>query len=445
MKKINFKINGMSCASCSIGIENSLKNREGIKSAVVNYATESAKIEFDETKILQDDIFKLIKNMDYNPINSDLKNIEFKVIGMHSDHCAGIVKKTLESLNSVIDVETSFSNSQANAKYNPNLIKKIDLKNAIDDAGYEAIIIENNDNLLEQEKKIKLKELKTLKNKLMISGIFSIPILYLSMIELVNKSLIPAFLNPDIFPLRYALTLLILSIPIIVAGHKFYSVGFRNLFKGNPNMDSLIGLGTGTAYFYGVWAIYEIFIGNTEFVKNLYFETAGIIIVLILLGKYLEAITKGKTGDAIQKLMELGAKTAIVEREGKEIKLPVEDLVEGDIVIVKPGEKIPVDGEIILGNTSIDESMITGESIPTPKNIKDKVIGATINKYGMIKFKVTKVGKDTALAFLMAVTALSLPEMIILKKVLKTRLIVIFVSIVTVSIIFTGYLFNILI
>ena len=398
MKKINFKINEMSCASCSVRIESTLKNTKGINSAVVNFASESASVEFDETKISQDNIFKLIKDMNYNPIDPNLKVVEFKVIGMHSDHCAGVVKKTLEALSGVNGVETSFVNSYAKANYDSSQLKPSELKKAIDKAGYEAVIIEKDEDAYTQEKKAKDKELNTIKKKLIVSAGFSIPILYLAMIELINKSLIPSFLTPEIFPLRFALVQLVLSIPIIIAGYKFYTVGFRNLFKGTPNMDSLIGLGTSAAYLYGIFAVYNIFIGNVEYVKHLYFETAGVIIALILLGKYLEAIAKGKTSDAIKKLLDLGAKSALVIRNKKEVKIPVEELEVGEIIIVKPGEKIPVDGKIIKGQTSIDESMITGESIPVEKSVTDSVIGATINKSGNIQFRATKIGKDTALA-----------------------------------------------
>lgn len=398
MKKINFKITGMTCVSCVKGIEGTLNNNKAIKNATINFASETANVEFDETKVSQEEIFNLISKMGYNPINSELKEAEFKVIGMHSDHCAGVVKRTLEGLGGVSDVETNFANSFAKAKYDSTRVKVSQLKKAIDNAGYEAIIIEKEDNAYTIEEKAKEKELKTLKLKLFVSAGFSLPILYLAMVELISKSLIPPFLSPEIYPLRFALTQLILSIPIIIAGYKFYTVGFRNLFKGSPNMDSLIGLGTGAAYLYGVFAVYSIIQGNLEYVKHLYFETAGVIIALILLGKYLEAIAKGKTSDAIKKLLDLGAKSAIVIRNGKEVKVPIDEIEVGEIIIVKPGEKIPVDGEIIKGETSIDESMITGESIPAFKKIKDKVIGATINKSGTIQFKATKIGKDTALA-----------------------------------------------
>ena len=187
-------------------------------------------------------------------------------------------------------------------------------------------------------------------------------------------------------------------IPSIIAGYRFYTVGFSRLIKREPNMDSLIAVGTSAAFLYGIYAIFQILNGHNEYAHDLYFETAGVIISLILLGKYLESVTKGKTSEAIKKLMGLAPKTAIVIYDGKEMVIPIEEVEVGDIILVKPGEKIPVDGQVIEGRTSIDESMLTGESIPVEKNPGNTVIGASINKNGTIRFKATKVGKDTALS-----------------------------------------------
>lgn len=396
--KLALKISGMSCASCAVNIEKALRTSEGVLNARVNFATESCEIEFDDGLTNQDALTKIIKDKGYTPVDGEYKAAEFKVLGMGSDHCAGIVRDTLNKIEGVKTVETNFANSYAKFQYNPSTVKLSALKKAIDDAGYEAIIVNEGEDIFEKENKAKAKELKTLKNKFIISAIFSFPILYLAMAEFISKSLIPPFLSTETYPAAYALTQLILSIPIIIAGHRLFTVGFRNLVKRTPNMDSLIALGTSAAYIYGLYAVYRVIIGNPEFVKSLYLETAGVIIALILLGKYLEAVTKGKTSEAIKKLLGLAPKTATVIRAGKEIEIPIEELGVGEIIIVRPGEKIPVDGEVIEGTTSIDESMITGESIPVDKNKGDKVIGATINKSGAIQFKATKVGKDTALA-----------------------------------------------
>lgn len=398
MKKTKIVIEGMTCASCAANIEKSLKKIKGVEKATVNFANKSGQVDFDEKLTNEKELFDVVTKGGYTPVDMALRDIEFKVVGMGSEHCAGIVKNALEKLEGIKEVETNYSNSSAKIKYNQGSVKISDMKKAIDDAGYKAVIAEGGEDIYEKEKKARKKELSTLKKKFIVAAVFAVPIFYLAMAELISKSLIPGFLSPEIYPLRFALIQIILSIPIIIVGYKFYTVGFRNLFKGSPNMDSLIGLGTGAAYLYGLYAVYMIINGFTEFVNNLYFETAGIIIALILLGKYLEAITSGKTSEAIRKLMGLAPKTAIVVRDGKEVSVPIEELEIGDIIIVKPGQSIPVDGTIIEGVSSVDESMITGESIPIEKNKGDEVIGGTINKNGVLKFKAEKIGKDTALA-----------------------------------------------
>jgi Cu+-exporting ATPase len=398
LKKIEFKIVGMSCASCVKGIEGTLNNLDGVFNTKINFGNSSAIIEFDSSKISKEKIFQVIKNMGYKPIDSDLKEIEIKVVGMGSDHCASVVKKVLENLDGIYDVETSFANGLAKLKYDSSMLNPKDLKKVIDDAGYNAILPNKEKSMYDLEKEEKDKEIKILKKKFFISAIFSIPIFYLAMADLISKNLIPYFLNPQVYPLRYTLFQVILSIPIIYSGFKFYSVGFKNLLKRTPNMESLIALGTSAAYLYGFYSVYEIIQGNIDFIKNLYFETAGIIITLILLGKYLEAITRNKTSSAIEKLINLSPKEAIVLRNDKEERVLIDDIKTGDIIIVKPGEKIAVDGEIIEGESYIDESMITGESVPVFKKKGDKVISATINKDGSFKFKATKVGEDTTIS-----------------------------------------------
>jgi Cu+-exporting ATPase len=209
---------------------------------------------------------------------------------------------------------------------------------------------------------------------------------------------LPKFIDPMIYPRTFAIAQLVLVLPVMITGHKFFTVGFKALVKRSPNMDSLIAIGTSAAFLYGIFAIVQIFAGNVDYAYDLYFEAAGVILTLITLGKYLEAVTKGKTSEAIKKLMGLAPKTAIILKDGKELEIPIEEVEVGDIIIVKPGEKMPVDGEVVEGLTSVDESMLTGESMPVEKNVGDKIIGASINKNGTIKYKATRVGKDTALA-----------------------------------------------
>ena len=209
---------------------------------------------------------------------------------------------------------------------------------------------------------------------------------------------LPHIIDSMMNPLNFALIQVVLTLPVMIMGYKFYHIGIKNLFKLSPNMDSLIAISTLAAFIYGLFGIYKINSGDTEYAMHLYFESAAVILTLITLGKYLEAISKGKTSQAIKALMGLAPKTAVVVRNNNEMTIPAEEVVVGDIVVVKPGEKLPVDGSVIEGSTAIDESMLTGESIPVEKSVGSNVIGASINKTGFIKYKATKVGKDTALA-----------------------------------------------
>ena len=312
-----------------------------------------------------------------------------------------IIKKAIEKLEGVKQVDTSLADSYARVTYDSTKLNIRQISKAISASGYKSKLIDTGEETVDVEKEAHEKEIKTLKNKLILASLFALPILYVAMIELINKSLLPNFLHPEIYPVRFALFQAILSIPVIYVGRKFYTIGFPNLFKGHPNMDSLIALGTSAAYIYSFYAVILVVLGldpNGTYIYSLYFETAAVIIALILVGKYLEAKSKGKTSEAIKMLMGLTPKTAIIEVDGVEEEVPISEVQVGDIVIVKPGEKIPVDGIVIEGRSTVDESMLTGESIPVEKTINSKVTGASLNKSGSIKFRTERIGKDTALA-----------------------------------------------
>ncbi|MEE9591703.1 MAG: copper ion binding protein, partial [Thermodesulfobacteriota bacterium] len=402
LKSINLPITGMSCASCAQKIEKNLSKERGIVKASVNFASQKAMVSYDPAAVSIEDMEKVIKDTGYDVIRpSGEKTAEFKVIGMGSDHCAGVVKRAVEKLEGAREVETNYPNLYARVSYDEGKLNTRDIIKAISAAGYEPVLIEAGEEAVDIEKEAREKEIRTLKKKFTWAAIFAFPILYVAMSELISKSLLPGFLNPEHSPVPFALFQVVLSIPVIIAGWSFYRFGFPNLFRGSPNMDSLIGMGTGAAYIYSFYSAGLVVMGmdpEGRYVRNLYFETAAVIIALILLGKYLEAVSKGKTSEAIKKLMGLAPKTAIIEVNGTEEEVPISEVQVGDIVVVKPGEKIPVDGEVIEGRTAVDESMLTGESIPVEKNPGLKVTGATLNKTGSIKFRAEKVGKDTALA-----------------------------------------------
>ncbi|MFA6709113.1 MAG: heavy metal translocating P-type ATPase, partial [Fusobacterium sp.] len=325
-----------------------------------------------------------------------MANKTLKIQGMTCAACAKTVEKVSKKLEGVNEANVNLATENLNITFDENVFSEEKLKKAIEDAGYTALN-EKEAPSFEENKSEKEKEVKIFWKRFIISAIFTIPLLYISMGHMFGLPL-PGFLNPNISPINFALSQLILTIPVVILGYKFYTVGIKTLVKGNPNMDSLIAIGTGAAFLYGVYAVYQVINGNIFYAKNLYFESAAVIITLISLGKYLEAVSKGKTSEAIKKLIDLAPKTAMVIKNNREIITPIEEVKVGDIIIVKPGEKFPVDGEIIDGHTSVDESMLTGESIPIEKNVGDNLVGASINKNGFIKYKATKIGEDTTLA-----------------------------------------------
>lgn len=399
MEKQTFNITGMTCASCAKAIERGVSKVEGVHSATVNFATEKLSVEFDETKANIEKIKEAVKKAGYSAEEektNSIREIIIPISGMTCASCAKAIEKSINKLQGINEVSVNFATEKAKVVYDSTKTRISEIKDAIAKAGYKALEIEAGEQV-DKERERREKEMKTLWRKFLVATIFTIPLLYIAMGHLLNAPL-PEIIMPEMNPFNFAAVQLVLAIPVVIAGNKFYTVGFSKLIRREPNMDSLIAMGTSAAFIYGIYAVIQIANGKVEYAKDLYFETAGVIIALILLGKYLEAVTKGKTSEAIKKLMGLQPKTAVVIQDGKEMTIPIEEVEVGDIILVKPGEKIPVDGEVIEGRTSVDESMLTGESIPVEKNVGSKVIGASINKNGTIKFKATKVGKDTALA-----------------------------------------------
>lgn len=389
----SFKIEGMTCAACAKTIERVTKKLQGVSDSSVNLATEKLKAEFDEAQITVEDIKKAVEKAGYKALDDGVSRT-MKIEGMTCAACASAVERATKKLDGVTASSVNLATEKLNISYDPGLVKISDIKRAVEKAGYKAV---DEETAVDTDRERKEKEVKMLWQRFIISVIFTIPLLYVSMGHMLGLPL-PDILHPHMHPLNFALIQVVLVIPSMIAGYKFYTVGFASLWRRSPNMDSLIAISTSAAFLYGIYAIIEMIHGNTEYVNNLYFESAGVIITLIMLGKYLEAVTKGKTSEAIKKLMGLAPKTAIIIKDGKEIETPIDDVEVGDIIVVKPGEKMPVDGEVIEGTTSVDESMLTGESIPVEKNIGNPIIGASINKNGTIKYRATKVGKDTALS-----------------------------------------------
>ena len=356
MKKVSMKIEGMSCSACANRIERIVNKLDGVEKGAVNFAAETLALEYDESAIELGQVEAAIEKAGFK-VKKNIKDYTFKVEGMTCSACANRVERVTQKIE-----------------------------------GVELAVV----NFATEKLTIKLDASKLL-IRFIISLIFAVPLLIISMGHMVGMPL-PHLIDPMMNPFNFGIVQLILTLPVVMAGYKFYQVGIKNLIQLSPNMDSLIAIGTLTAFFYSVFGIYKITQGDASYAMHLYFESAAVILTLITLGKYLEAVSKGKTSQAIKALMGLAPKTATIERNGRELEVPIEEVVVGDLVLVKPGEKLPVDGEVIEGSTAIDESMLTGESIPVEKTVGSLVIGASINKTGFIKYKATKVGRDTALS-----------------------------------------------
>lgn len=386
-----YKIGGMTCSACANRVERGIKKMEGVKDANVNFTTETLTVSFDENKVTSNEIENKVESLGYSVIKN-IKTYTYKVEGMTCAVCAGRVEKVTKKIEGVQDSIVNLTTEKMSITVDDDIVTYGDIKRVVEKAGYKLVREEEKENT---EKKISDKD--KLLRRLIFSCIFTIPLLIVTMGHMVGMPL-PKIIDPMVNPMNFAVFQIILTVPVMAIGYKFYLIGFKNLIKLSPNMDSLIAVGTSAAFLYSVFGMYKIASGDTSYAMHLYFEAAVTILTLITLGKYLEAISKGKTSEAIKKLMGLAPKTATIIREGNEIVIPIDEVVVGDIILVKPGEKLPVDGEVIEGSTAIDESMLTGESIPVEKAVGSNVIGASINKTGFIKYKATKVGKDTALS-----------------------------------------------
>ena len=321
-----------------------------------------------------------------------MKNSTFNVTGMSCASCARTVENALNK-NEDIKASVNIATEKVNIEYDENKYNFEKIKKIVENSGYGLV------ETLSEEQKMQMYEdkIKSLKNKLILAAVFAIPLIYISMGHMMGIHL-PDIVNPKKNAAIYSIVQLLLTIPVVYAGKDFFIHGFKNLVRKSPTMDSLIAMGASAAIIYSLYATYMTITVDPEYHMNLYFESAGTIITLILLGKLLEARTKGQTSSAIKKLIGLQPKKAKIIENGVEKEVLIENIKVGDIIVVKPGEKIAVDGKIVNGNTSVDESMITGESIPVSKNPGDKVIGGSINKNGSIQFEATEIGKDTVLS-----------------------------------------------
>jgi Cu+-exporting ATPase len=328
-----------------------------------------------------------------------VEKLNLKINGMTCAACSARIEKVLSKTDGLEHVSVNLATEKAALEYDPSKVSPQDVIDKIIKTGYGAEVIRKS-TITDEDKAKKEKAAADLWNRFRISAIFAVPLLYFAMGPMIPgiQLPIPGWMDPMHQPLTYALVLLGLTIPIVIAGYRFYIVGFRAIWMRSPNMDSLIAMGTSAAIIYSLYSIYQIAIGDKMAAHDLYLETAGVILTLILLGKSLEAVSKGRTSEAIKKLMGLAPKTATVIRDREEYVIPVEEVEIGHLIRVKPGEKLPVDGIVEEGSSSVDESMLTGESIPVEKGPGSPVYAASMNKNGTFVFRASKVGDETALA-----------------------------------------------
>lgn len=385
VKEANIQITGMTCAACATRIEKGLNKMGGVEQATVNLALEKSSIKYDPSKLSEEDFEKKIEALGYGVVK---QKAEFDITGMTCAACATRIEKGLNKMEGIATANVNLALEKATLEFNPSEVTISDIIAKVEKLGYGAHQkLDNKEQVDHREKHIKDQQ-----RKFIISAILSLPLLW----TMVGHFSFTSFLYvPDI--LMNPWIQLILATPVqFIIGKQFYVGAYKALRNGGANMDVLVVMGTSAAYFYSLYQ--AIVTAGTHHGPHLYFETSAVLITLILLGKLFEARAKGRSSEAIKKLMGLQAKTAIVERDGVEKEVPLEEVVISDTILVKPGEKIPVDGEVVDGTTAVDESMLTGESLPVDKKAGDALYGSTINKNGFIKMTATKVGRDTALA-----------------------------------------------
>jgi Cu+-exporting ATPase len=382
-KQVTLPITGMTCANCVATVERNLKKVNGVQVALVNLSSERATVEYDPTQAGLSDLIGRVERAGYGVASGEA---DLLIRRMSDDNDARRLQKALGSLEGVLEAQVSFTTERARVRYIPTIVSQAELRRAVAAAGFEAV--ETGGEAEDAERLAREAEIAQQRHYLVVGLIFTVPLFLLSMAH--DLGLLPMSIAhaPWLPWLMFAL-----ATPVqFYVGGQYYVGAYKALRNGSANMDVLIVMGSSAAYFYSI----PVMLGWID--GHVYFETAAVIITLIKLGKYLEARAKGRTSEAIKKLMGLRAKTARVVRAGQELEVPVDEVLVGDLVIVRPGEIIPVDGVVVEGRSAVDESMLTGESLPLEKGPGDAVIGATLNKLGLLKFEATKVGKETALA-----------------------------------------------
>ena len=390
-KQLTLPVTGMTCANCVATVERNAKKVSGVTEANVNYASEKVTLSYDPA-VLKDPraVIERIQRAGYDV---PTVSVELPITGMTCANCAATVQRALNKVDGVLEANVNYASEKAAVTVAAGAATRADLAAAVRKAGYDVVEAEEDEALEDAEAAAREAEIRHQWKRLIVGAIFTTPLFILSMSR--DFGLLGMWAHA----LWVDVLFLLLATPVqFYVGWDYYVGGYKSLRNGSANMDVLVAMGSSVAYFYSVAVVAGKWLGNTALGEHAYFETSAMIITLIVTGKLLEARAKGRTSEAIKKLMGLRAKTARVVRDGREVDVPVEEVAKGDVVIIRPGEKIPVDGVVVDGRSAVDESMITGESLPVTKEAGDELIGATINKQGMLKMEATRVGRETALA-----------------------------------------------
>ncbi|QJB55715.1 heavy metal translocating P-type ATPase [Pseudodesulfovibrio sp. zrk46] len=404
MKTVQAQIKGMHCAACSGRIERVVGAMDGVESCAVNLAAETMALEFDPDAISLETIGERIKELGFEAIfaaESGLEELNLALGGMHCAACSSRIERVTGALDGVDSASVNLAANSGTFVFDPSLVSRRAIRDAIEGAGFTSEVQSATANLFEERRKEAEAQLAIQKRELIPAFLFALPLLILSMGHMWGMPL-PSWLDPMHAPATFALAQLFLTLPVLWSGRNFYTQGIPALLRGGPNMDSLVAMGTGAAFLYSLWNTIAMASGDpqtaTTLAMDLYYESAAVLIAMISLGKYFEARSKIKTSDAIRALMQLAPDTATLIRDGEQVTISIDEVEPGDTLLVKPGERIPVDGIVAEGRSSVDESMLTGEPMPVGKDIGDSVAGGTLNTHGALTITAKRVGDDTTLA-----------------------------------------------
>ncbi len=402
MESVQAQIKGMHCAACSGRIERVVGAMDGVKSAPVNLAAETLALTYDPKTVTLDQVAARIKDLGFEAIFPDpsgLEELHLSLGGMHCAACSARIERVTGSLDGVESATVSLATNSGSFAFDPAKISRRAIRKAISDAGFSSEMATGDGSQFDRQRHEAEEGLAARKRELIPAFLFAAPLLVLSMGHMWGLPL-PAWLDPRHAPLTFALVQLMLTLPVVWSGRNFYLQGIPALLRGGPNMDSLVAMGTGTAFLYSLWNTGAMLAGGdaTALAMDLYYESAAVLIAMISLGKYFEAKSRLKTSDAIRALMGLTPDTATLLRNGEQVTIPLDEVEPGDTLLIKPGERIPVDGVVTEGRSSVDESMLTGEPMPVGKTAGDKVAGGTLNTHGALTITAERVGQDTVLA-----------------------------------------------